>query len=284
MDDENKVMTKVVLGFVALVTVGAALLYAVAPAKSEELLSDIKLTQMVVPSIQLNKNCSGTIIHSDRDKESGEAETFILTAKHCTDAVDQKMDINIAEYNPENRKTSETAWKGFVLGQSYKSDLALIKLYDKQKVFVHTAEIADKTVKLAFGQTVYSVSFPMGFSKTFTAGNLGFVENMAELSDVSKSSDFYRATPDIAGGSSGSALFTEVTKDKVPSYQLIGVLTAGFTRGTFMNLYTPIDEIVEYISTASKSWKTAVKVEKKDEVKKEVEKKFDDTNTWERAN
>lgn len=287
-DDEEKdsgVLTKVAATFAILGTIVAVGLLYSGKAKAEELLSDQKVTQMVVPSVQLNKNCSGTIIHSDRDKESGKAETYVISAKHCVDKVDQKIDINIADYSDNNRMLSETAWKAKVIGTSYKSDLALIKLDTDQKVFVHIATIAPKDIKLTFGQKVYSVSFPMGFSKTFTEGTLGFVENLDKsLVDLGSSSgDFYRATPDITGGSSGSGLFIQTGGD-IPEYQLVGVLTAGFTRGTFMNLYTPIEEIREYVDTASKKW--AGKTEtKKEEVKKETpeKKEFNKNNTWERA-
>lgn len=276
---DNKVV-KAIFGIVAVAAIGGALLLACAPrASAQEVLSEQKVTQMVVPSVQLGKFCSGTIIHSDRDKQSGKAETYVLTAKHCVEKDDQRLDINIAQYNTTNRMVSETSWKAKVIGSSYKSDLALIKLDSEDKVFEHTATIAPKDIKLNFGQKVYSVSFPMGFSKTFTEGTLGFVENLdSALVDLgSQSGDFYRATPDITGGSSGSGLFIQ-TGNPIPEYQLVGVLTAGFTKGTFMNLYTPIEEIREYVDIASQIWATSVET-KDDTSGAEIETK----NTWERA-
>lgn len=279
-DGGNKVMAKIVLGFIGLTAVGTALFFAVAPAKSAELLPENFLTQAVAPSIQIGKFCSGTIIHSDRDKESGEAETIILSAKHCV-KTDQRLDINIAEHNNgDNRVTSEVSWKAIVTGTSYKSDLALIKLLDKMKVFTHVAKVADKDIKLSFGQRVYTVSFPLGLSKTYTEGNLGYVDYLEGAGSTlnSNSNDFYRATPSVAGGSSGSGLFVKTDSG---DYQLIGTLTAGYTVGTFANLYTPIEEIRDYIDTASKSWKSS---EPKADEKKDEKKDFDKKNTWERAN
>lgn len=284
----NKTIAKMVLAFVAASVIGTALFLAFVPKAnagdlSSEQLSPQFIEQAVVPSVQLGKFCSGTIIHSDRDRESGKVQTIILTAKHCTDAVDQKLVINIAEHNERGRVTSETSWNAIVTGQSYKSDIALIELTDTNKIFQNVAKVADKDTKLEFGQKVYTVSFPLGISKTYTEGNLGFVDDISPFGSQlnSQSGEFLRATPNIAGGSSGSGLFL---KTDAGDYELIGTLTAGYTVGTFANLYTPLDELNEYLSVASKTWaKSDIKSPQEKKADEEKTKDFDKTNTWERA-
>jgi S1-C subfamily serine protease len=132
---------------------------------------------------------------------------------------------------------------------SYKSDLALLKLDDKETVFV-PATVASKDITLEFGQDIWSVSYPLGFSKTLTVGALGYVENIPSLSSLSSSSEYYRSTPDVAPGSSGSALFAK----EAGKFVVIGTLTAQFNGFPFVNLYTPIEEIQEYLDTAKRSY------------------------------
>ena len=40
-------------------------------------------TDMVAPSVRINDNCSGTLVFSQRDPETGHATTYVLTAAHC---------------------------------------------------------------------------------------------------------------------------------------------------------------------------------------------------------
>lgn len=238
---------------------GVAVALGISEAKSAPLEELKKMEeQMFLPSIQLNKNCSGTIIYSDRDKEKGIVSTIALTAKHCVEAADQRLDVMTYVYNKTNRLITEEAHKARVLGMSYKSDLALIKLEDENTIFP-VAKIAKKETgeSLKFGQDVYNVSYPLGGSQTLTVGTLGRVEVIPDFK--TKSGEFYRATPDIGPGSSGSAMFQKATGD----YEIIGVLTGGYRGFTYISLYTPIEEIVEYLDVA----KTTYEV-KKEEVKK----------------
>lgn len=213
--------------------------------------------QMFEPSVQLGKFCSGTLIYSDRDDETGKVNTIVLTAKHCVEKVDERLQIMFQNYNKSNRQVSETGYDAKVIGISYKSDLALIKLNDQDKLFT-VAKVAPKETgeSLLFGQDVYSVSYPMGGSKTFTVGSLGRVEVIPPFETISNTAEYYRATPDIFAGSSGSAMFQNTTGD----YELIGVLTGGYGRVTFMNLYTPIEEIHDYLDVAKKSYEVKKKV------------------------
>jgi S1-C subfamily serine protease len=219
------------------------------PAKSQTL--DQLSSQLFNNAVQIGDFCSGTIIHSDRDKESGEAETVILTAKHCLINKD-RVTINTFEYDKSLRKVKTIGYEATVLGSSYKSDLALIKLNDKQTVFKNVAKIAPSDIELKFAQPTFIVSYPLGLSMTYTQGTLGFVEVMDGFKSASNSREFFRSTPDVKGGSSGSGLFTMNGEDIV----LIGTTTGQWNNSTFMNYFTPIYEIREYWDVAKRVLKT----------------------------
>lgn len=222
--------------------------------------ADPLVDQVFNPTVQLGSFCSGAIIHSERAQKSGLVSTIVLTAKHCIEDADETIDINKARYDSHNRLVGKDVYTAEVFGTSYKSDLALLRLNDKQTLFENVGKVADKDTPLAFGQNVELIGYPLGLSMTYTTGKLGYVEKMRAFSDVSKTGEFYRATPDIAPGSSGSSMYTLVGNE----YQIIGIVTGGATKYTFVNFFTPIEEINEYLDVAKKSWdwpETATKVD-----------------------
>jgi len=208
--------------------------------------------QVFEPSVQIGADgkgfCSGEIISSERDAISGDVSTIILTAKHCVkdDPKDTIYQIMKAKYDEKNRKVGVDVYLAEVLGQSYKSDLALIRLRDKDTLFIKTATVAPRDTKLEFSQKVSVIGYPVGGSMTYTDGYLGFVED-GFFKDISTSGQFYRATPDTAPGSSGSSMFTQ---NKTGAYEIIGTLTGGMRGFSYINLYTPIEEINDYLDVA----------------------------------
>lgn len=207
-------------------------------------------TQMFDPSVRIGDYCSGTIIHSDRNKETGKVSTYVLLAKHCTKELEENTTVQIEQHNKRNNLTKTDVYTATVWGRDWKSDLALLKLTDEETYFENVAKIAPKEMEeeLQFGQDVWLVAHPLGRSETLTVGSLGFQE-LDPGFKIGKT--FYRATPDVAPGSSGSAMYT---KDKGGNYVLIGVTTGGAMGFTFFNFFTPIDVINEYINTARKAW------------------------------
>lgn len=212
--------------------------------------ADPLVDQVLNPSVQLNENCSGEIIHSKRDLKTDKVNTIVLTAKHCvmTDPK-QLITINKAIYNDKNRKTGTRSYLADVLGMSFKSDLAVLKLRDRSYLFDHVATVAKSDTPLQFGQSVVVVGYPLGRSMTYTEGNLGYVEDNV-FTDISSTRQFYRATPDIAPGSSGSSMFTTVSGE----YQIIGVVTGGASKFSWFNFFTPVEEINEYLDVVSKTF------------------------------
>lgn len=213
--------------------------------------------EMLTPTVQVRVDttimsmfsglCSGSVIASNRDEKTGDVTTLVLTAKHCTDATDERMQVVSYDHSKSNREIRQTVWKAKVCGRSWKSDLALLKLDDRQTFFDKTAKVAEKGIVLSFGDDVDLVGYPAGLGLTWTQGKLGYVEDTHGLAfdDVSQSTEFYRATPMMTGGSSGSPLFYQDTDG---TYKVIGVLTGGGLQ--YLGFYTPTEEINAYLDTA----------------------------------
>lgn len=213
--------------------------------------------EMLTPTVQIRVDtnimgmfqgyCSGSIIASKRDEKTGDVTTLVLTAKHCTEAVDERMEVVSYEHSKSNREIKENVWKAKVCGRSWKSDLALVKLDDHQTFFEKTAKVAEKGIVLNFGDDVDLVGYPAGLGLTWTEGKLGYVEDTHGLAfdDISQSTEFYRATPMMTGGSSGSPLFYQDTDG---TYKIVGVLTGGGLQ--YLGFYTPVEEINAYLDTA----------------------------------
>lgn len=252
MDDSN-LLWKIVLGFSGLIGLLVLFLFFMQPVNAAELKDLPKMqTEMFEPAVRIGNYCSGTIIHSARDEKSGDVGTYILTAKHCTEAVDEKTTVQIETYDKRNNLVKTEAYEAFVWGRDYKSDLALLKLRDKDTFFSVIAKVAPEKMEeeLMFGQDVWVVSYPLGHSKTLTVGSLGLQEKDPGFG-VGGSTTFYRATPDVAGGSSGAAMYT---KDKDGNYVLIGTVTGGMRGLSFFNFFTPIEDINNYLETAKKAF------------------------------
>jgi len=195
--------------------------------------------------VQINRDCSGTIIKSERDFKTGDVNTFVLTAKHCVPSQDRNI-INVDQYQ-KNRVVKTDAYVADVYGRSFKSDLALLRLRDKQTAFVYQNDVASVDTPLEWGDDVLTIGYPLGRSKTLTSGTLGHVEDLTGEADFSKTNEFLRATPNVAPGSSGSALLKLIDGE----YKIVGILTAAAGRGaTHIALYTPLEEIDEYLRIA----------------------------------
>jgi len=216
--------------------------------------ADPLVDQVLTPSYQIgapNKGgfCSGEMIKSERDAKTGKVSTYVLTAKHCVkDDEKATYEITKDDHSSNLHQTGQKAYLADVYGTSYKSDLALLKLRDTDTYFDTVATVAKKDIKLSYGQTVEMVGYPLGRSMTWTEGKLGYVEEVEPFADVSNSKLFQRASPESAPGSSGSSLF--VFNDETKKYEIVGVLTGGPNQFFYIGLYTPVDEINDYLSTA----------------------------------
>jgi S1-C subfamily serine protease len=108
-----------------------------------------------------------------------------------------------------------------VYGVYYSADLSLWRLKDKQTFFPNVAKLAPEKPALMMGEDVWTVGYPLGGVLTVTRGLFGSVET-SDFDHPGRT--YYRATPDIAPGSSGGALYH---KNDAGDYELLGVTTAG---------------------------------------------------------
>src|SRR5437868_7306487 len=105
-------------------------------------------------TVQLNGNCSGTVIYSNRDKVSGEVTTLILSAGHCAIDKDADQRIEFPVYQ-DNELVKKDAYVGRIEGVYFKADLSLWKLKDKQTFFSNVAKLAPEKPTLLMGEDVW---------------------------------------------------------------------------------------------------------------------------------
>ena len=164
------------------------------------LAADNKLQDVLAATPQLNKNCSAQVIKSNRDEKTGKVETLILTAKHCVDGNGESEQIIEFPIYDKTRLVAKKEYIGMVKGMSYQSDLAVISLKDTNTLFEKVVKLAPSELESKIGDPVITVGYPLGLSQTVTNGSFG----STEVIDWPKAgTEFYRASPMIAGGNSG---------------------------------------------------------------------------------
>lgn len=237
-----------------LATVGAlfiALSLSTVYAADAPSLSKIQ-SEMLGLTGQLNGNCSATLIHSKRDDVTGEVSTVFLTAKHCVTGNKTDMNVDLPVYQG-NRIVKKDRYIARLRGEYFDGDLALVELRDRQTFFAKVAKISPDKPALFMGEDVWTVGYPLGMSLTITKGLFGAIET----SDYDKpGAEYFRATPDIAGGNSGGAMYH---MDAKGDYVLLGVTSARARSDSFIGLYTPIEVIHKYLKVALPEAVAAVK-------------------------
>lgn len=199
--------------------------------------------QTLLPTVQIDDNCSGQIVYSKRDQKTGDVATYILTAKHCVSGMTGKdVLVDVPTYDKKGRLTVETRYYADVDALSWTGDSALVKLKDADTWFGNrTVKLAPLSRQLFEGEQVWTVGYPAALTRTITTGLL----NVGLRNDVTgKLTEFYRATPDIVGGSSGGGLYH---RNDAGDYELIGTTTAGYRIGTYLGLYTTIGDIQAFL-------------------------------------
>lgn len=119
----SRIVLKPALWLAALVF--AAVFSAIGMAHAADKADLAKLQKEVLGvTVQLNGNCSGTVIYSNRDKESGEVTTLILSAGHCAIDKDADQRIDFPVYQ-DNEVVKRDAYVGKILGIYFNADLSL---------------------------------------------------------------------------------------------------------------------------------------------------------------
>jgi len=205
---------------------------------------------MVNSSIQISDFCSGTFIQDPIPYDG--LQPTIITAKHCIPTMSpvgegKIIPIPFPVYVAD--RTARVDEVDFVVTDvSDDSDLAILQYYGEdgpeilKKHGVMTATVYPGNV--TFGDRVFALAFPYGWSKTVTEGVLGFIEIVEPFKTLSKSGEFRRSTTQTARGSSGGGLFYRT--DEGVDY-LVGVLTGG--AGEFVTYWTPLEELRRYVKT-----------------------------------
>lgn len=209
-----------------------------------------KMDQMLSPVVQINRNCSATIIKSERDPKTQEVETLLLTAKHCVnDAGNKTQEVFIPVYQ-DNLVVKEDLYKAKVFKIFVDHDLALLKLLDDSEVFKNVARIAKEDVKLYEGEPTWTVGWSHAEIRTITDGAFNSRTVML-FPNPNVETEYFRATPQIAPGNSGGALFHKNLEHGY--YELIGVTSAVIPTSDFMGYYVPIDAIDTFLNMVDTS-------------------------------
>lgn len=203
--------------------------------------------QMFDPVVQLERNCSGTVFYSGPTKPADDGDktvTLILTAKHCIADVIGTFVVNVPVYRG-GRVVKEEAYRAKVRGSSYASDLAVLELIDDVTVFAPLVTLAAADATPVEGEDVWTVGYSAGMTRTVTAGLFG---SRDWFEFEGKEREYFRATPQIAGGNSGGTLFR---RNEAGGYEQIGVTVLVMPASDFIGWYVPIDQIRDYLETAA---------------------------------
>jgi S1-C subfamily serine protease len=230
-----------------LLRIAAALMIVAGPAYALDL-TKLK-TEALAPTVQLNRNCTGEVVYSKRDEKSGDVKTLILTAKHCTtDTAGKINEVYFPTYQ-KGRVVSEALYKTDVVSQYYKHDLAMLRLKDTKTSFSdRVVKVADREIDMPIGATVVTIGYPFGLTLTANEGTFA-ARSSIPFPDDAKDTEYFRASPGIAGGNSGGGLY-RVTDGG--DFELIGVtdLKIGQDATSVAGFYVPIDVIRDFLSFA----------------------------------
>ncbi len=216
--------------------------------------------QMLAPVVQLEHNCSGTVIYSGPVKKADPKAaadlfknvTLILTAQHCVSDVLGTFIVNVPVYQ-RGRVVQEQAFKAKVRSTDHRADLALVELIDDRTVFSNIVTLGPAEALPLEGADVWTVGYSLGLIRTLTDGHFGGRE---WLEFQGKEREYFRASSAIAGGNSGGVLFQ---KNDAGAYEQIGVTVLGIPRIDFMGWYVPADQIHDYLKRAAPELQPAAK-------------------------
>jgi len=227
----------------------AAVLCLFAGAAFAEMPKDLLQLQVQVltPTVRIGNACSGQLVYSKRDEKSGDVRTLVLTAAHCTPEGGKSLySIIIPVYDAKNRLVLEKTYPAKFVAKAFKADAALLELKDKGTWFDGLARIAPADTQLFQGEAIIAAGYPKALELTVTTGLLGPLVETNELDGELR--EYYRGTPNLAGGSSGGGLYH---KNASGDWELIGISCATFPTAFFMSLFLPIENIHAFLRTAA---------------------------------
>lgn len=191
-----------------------------------------KASQVFDPSVQVknvtskkqNGTCSGTVIESKR--VDGKFVNKISTARHCAKGTKDKF---IVDYHGND-------FPAKVFKKSVKTDAMILEIETPIELSAAKLATPEELTSILLSEKVYSASFPLGTSLTYSEGFLGMAENVPNPKDFDYL--FIKTNLNIAPGSSGSCLFIE---NKDHDFVCIGTATAILMPFFYLGYYTPIN-------------------------------------------
>jgi S1-C subfamily serine protease len=246
--------------FYTLLSVGviglSALLFLGKAVRADEVSTFQK--QAVDTVLQLNRNCSGTVVDIGVP-----SSTYILTANHCTTeeaANDAQRGMVSVDEKVHGKLISTELLPYDVVVRDTAKDLAIVKVR-KEGLFLPTAKIAKEDPRE--GEQVWTIGYPLGLTRTVTEGRMGDYEAINKdmtadnFGDAPDGRVMYRATPALYGGNSGGGFFIKRNDD----YLLVGVSDAGFRQFFVAGYYVTQSDVNDLVGRAFK--KTAEIEQKK---------------------
>lgn len=192
--------------------------------------------EMLSPIMQINSNCSVSIVKSD------DQGTFGLTAAHCVSEEVGIMNMDVYDKDMKFVSKSSEYYDRVVLDT--KNDTAVLK-FRNTTLRLPVAKIATESPQE--GEQVWTVGFPLGFAKMLSSGFYGGKKN---VDPVDGGAIRQLATPDISFGNSGGAMF----RIEDGEYKIVGVtsamMAAGFVPIDHFGIYTTLESIKENLKVA----------------------------------
>lgn len=222
--------------FIVGLTIAVLLVYAFAgQVRADGKALDGIFMQTLAPTYQLfdgdRPMCSGTFIRSD-DKED-----LYLTAAHCV-AASGRFNVRQRVVNDEFEVTSERVFYLKPVRTLTGMDVAVLRTAEPSGVFA-VAKIADEETgkSLVPGMPVIAAGYPLAMERTLTRGE--FTERVKAPDGFDMKGAVYRATANIASGSSGGGLYVE-TAD---GWRLVGCAAMVANGNPFIAVFSTLDSV-----------------------------------------
>ena len=181
--------------------------------------------------------CSGTVV----DKKYN----LIATANHCIEPLKaiyigyketsngdkirvvvtkyKSVVVTLNKFDLEGNLYSQSKYSADVIGYDPKSDVAILRVFDKSKYFNKEAHLSSKPVKI--GDPVYTIGNPYGFESVISRGFVSKAKLHFQYKGTDTDTIVFTAM--IAPGSSGGALYND-------NGEYIGMTNWGLAGGPYL--------------------------------------------------
>lgn len=190
---------------------------------------------IINPVVKIDEQCSASFIEVKK-------ELFLLTAAHCTTSGGEGFVVTEVRSNDDDKMISYKKVFYDTVRFDKTIDLALLKVRDPDYL-APTVIVADKLL-VDEGDAVWTVGYPLGFTRTITVGMFNGKQT-AKFLGGNEELTLYRASSNLDGGNSGGML-AQYNKE-TDTYELIGVTSMKFNKNEFMGLYVTLKNIRKFL-------------------------------------